>query len=215
MREYVKGYRAFVSDKWIKLLLYLAYPLCAIGICKCFKMLFSDVDGFLYQWLVAGFMIFAELLLDVPTFGGILRKDTGKLDYLKLSHRGMKILEKSLWADKIRRLITTSILLSAVYIICHEGMNPAKLISSIFATGLVLELGLMITRHFDTAGVVGLIAWLVYMVGPLLVVIATVAPAYCLVGFVIVYVIILIWSNTYIMKKAGRVYYDSESEEKL
>lgn len=214
MREYVKGYRAFVSDKWIKLLLYLVYPLCAIGFCRL-AVAVSDLYGFLHQALMASIMIFAELILDVPTFGGILRKDTGKLDYLKLSHRGMKILEKSLWADKIRRLITTSILLSAVYIICHEGMNPAKLISSIFATGLVLELGLMITRHFDTAGVVGLIAWLVYMVGPLLVAVATVAPEYCLVGFLVAYVAILFGSNMYIMKKAGRVYYDSESEEKL
>ncbi len=211
MREYVKGYRAFVSDKWIKLLLYLVYPLCAIGICKFFKLLFSDVDGFLYQWLIAGFIIFAELLLDVPTFGGILRKDTGKLDYLKLSHRGMKILEKSLWADKIRRLITTIILLSAAYIICHEEMNPVQLVNSILATGVVLELGLMITRHFDAPGAVGLIACLVYIVGPLLIVVAMIAPAYCLVGVLVAYVAILFGSNTYIMKKAGRVYYDSES----
>lgn len=214
MREYVKGYRAFVSDKWIKLLLYLVYPLCAIGFCRIAVMV-SDLYGFLHQALIASIMIFAELILDVSTFGGILRKDTDKLDYLKLSHRGMKILEKSLWADRIRRLITAVILLSAAYIICHEGMNPVKLVNSILATGVVLELGLMITRHFDTPGAVGLIAWLVYIVGPLLVAVAAVAPGYCLVGFLAVYAAVLIWSNTYIMKKAGRVYYDGESEEKL
>lgn len=214
MREYVKGYRAFVSDKWIKLLLYLVYPLCAIGFCRIAVMV-SDLYGFLHQALVASIMIFAELILDVSTFGGILRRDTDKLDYLKLSYRGMKILEKSLWADKIRRLITTVILLSAAYIICHAGMNPVKLVNSILATGVVLELGLMITRHFDTPGAVGLIAWLVYIVGPLLVAVAAVAPWYCLVGFLAAYAAVLIWSNTYIMKKAGRVYYDGESEEKL
>jgi len=73
----------------------------------------------------------------------------------------------------------------------------------------------MITRHFDTPGAVGLIAWLVYIVGPLLVAVAAVAPGYCLVGFLAAYAAVLIWSNTYIMKKAGRVYYDGESEEKL
>lgn len=210
MREYVKGYRAFVSDKWIKLLLYLVYPLCTIGFCRI-AVMFSDLYGFLHQGLVAGFMIVDELVIDVSVFGGILRKDTGKLDYLKLSQKGMKILEKSLWVDKIRRLITTMILLTAAYMICHEGMNPYNLVSSIFATGVVLELGLLITRRFDTAGVAALIAWLVYIIGPVLVVVAVVVSEYCLVIFLAAYVAVLIWSNTYIMKRARRVFYDSES----
>ena len=214
MREYIKGYRAFVSDKWIKLLLYLVYPLCTIGFCRL-AVTVSDLYGYFHQALVASIMIFAEYVLDVSVFGGILCKDTGKLDYLKLSHRGMKILEKSLWADKIRRLITTVILLSAAYIICHEGMNPAKLVSSIFATGLVLELGLLITRHFDTVSMVGLIAWLVYIVGPLFTGVAICMPEYCGIIFLAVYMAVLIWSNRHILKKAERVYYDSESEEKL
>ena len=127
----------------------------------------------------------------------------------------MEILEKSLWADKIRRLITTVILLSAAYIICHEGMNPVKLVSSIFATGLVLELGLLITRRFDTVSMVGLIAWLVYIVGPVFIVIAVLSFDYCLVLFLAAYVIVSFWSNRHILKKVERVYYDSESEEKL
>ena len=70
MREYVKGYRAFVSDKWIKLLLYLVYPLCAIGFCRL-AVTVSDLYGFLHQALVASIMIFAEYVLDVSTFGNL------------------------------------------------------------------------------------------------------------------------------------------------
>ncbi len=178
-------------------------------------VMFSDLYGFVHQAVAASIMIFAEFTLDVFVYGGILRKDTGKLDYLKLSNKGMKILEKSLWVDKVRRFIIAVILLSAAYVICHEDMNPAQLISSIFGTGLVLELGLMVTRRFDTVGMVGLIAWIIYIIGPLFVVVATLASGYCVIGFGIAYVAVLIWSNTHIMKKAGRVYYDSESEEKL
>lgn len=214
MREFTKSYGVFLSDKRVKFVLYLLYPIVAIGICRVL-VLFSDLYGFIHQGVAASIMIFAELLLDILVFGSILRKDTTKLDYLKLSDKGMEVLRKSLWVDKIRRFITVMIILCAAYMICHEGMNPWRLLSSIFTTGLVLELGLLVSRRFGTATTVGLLAWGLYIVGPVLTVVAACLPGYCLVAFGAAYIGVLFWSNIHIMKRARSVYYDSESEKEF
>ena len=212
MREYLKSYRVFIFDRWITVTLFLLYPLIAIGFCKLLVR-YSDLYGFIHQIVAVCIMIFAELVLDVFVFGGILRKNTGKLEYLKLSYKGMDIFKRSLWADKFRRLITTVFILGIAYIICHENMNPGQLVSSIFATGVVLELSLLVSRRFDTTGMVAMISYLLYLVGPLFIAVAIWLPWYCAFVFAVAYVGVVIWSNAHIMKRVGRVYYDSEHEE--
>lgn len=212
MREYIKSYRVFVSEKWVKVLLYLVYPLATVGICR-FLLMFSDLYGMIHQVVAASVMIFAELVLDVFAYGGILQKGTGKLDYLKLSNRGMEIVHKSLWADKVRRLLTTVFILSGAYLVCHEGMSVGQLVSGIFATAMVLELSLLISRRFDAASTVMALSYVIYLVGPVFILLAILTTGHFMFLYMVAYVGVLIWSNTHIMKRARRVYYDSESEK--
>ena len=108
MVKYYKCYRVFLSGMLMKVIMYLVYPVCVFLWCSL-AFIISDVgfgNATLGLMMTAGMMVVAELLLDGFVYGGLLAKDSNKLEYLKTSYRGISVLKKSLYVDKLRRLLT-------------------------------------------------------------------------------------------------------------
>lgn len=194
----------------MKLLIYLIYPV--VTLCWCgliaLGMGVESVHAMYGLLITSGMIMCAEMFLDNFVYGGILAKDTNKLEYLKTSHKGMSVLKKSLIVDKIRRFITMALLLVIIYSVCHEQVSVGQLISLISAITAITELGLLATRHFGSINWTIIITMVVNGVGALVGILAIMLPPLFAILFLLLAVAIVIASNRVIMKKAERGFYD-------
>lgn len=212
MLYYIKSYRAFLCGHLVKLLLYLVGPLITL-LWSGFIALISNKYGIIGQSTAISLIILYELVIDTFVYGGILSKDTNKLEYLKTSPKGMEILHKSLVIDKVRRFLMTAVMLSMVYGISNENLSLLQFISIIFAAVTAMELGLLICRRVTVITLAMLIALLTNLLVTALVIPITFLPG----GFVVLYAglfaAVEICSNSHIIKKAKKGYYDEQLEK--
>lgn len=147
MKQFIKSYHVFLPQIWSKLFMYIVYPLLIIVI-----------TGVLVTWqmpmpicvMVAGSLIVAmEIVWDSTVFGGIASKDTNKLEYLKTSVRGMDILQKSIIADAVRRVVSVALILLVIYAMNAEAIKLMGVLACVFVTLWCVELGLLVTRSFS------------------------------------------------------------------
>lgn len=114
-------------------------------------------------WAAGGAMIFlvpvlsvlAEIIGDYWMFGGIQNREAAKIDFLKTSQKGMKLLETALAGDLIRRLLS----LLAIMGICllynvSLGIRtyiggPAGALCLILAAYILSVIGTLLTRFGD------------------------------------------------------------------
>lgn len=214
MVSFYKSYRVFLPGTLMKVLMYLVYPLVTLLWCGMIAIAMGAEKIYgMYALLITSSMImWAELILDNFVYGGILAKDTNKLEYLKTSHRGMSVLKKSLIVDKVRRLVTMTLLLTLIYSVCHEQVSVGQLISLILGTGAVTELGLLIIRHFSSFNWTIILAWVANALGALVGFLAVkLAPIFAVL-FLLLFVVMVMTSNKVIMKKAQRGFYDADVE---
>ena len=142
MGQFLKSYHVFLAPAWLKVLMYLGYPLVVIGISGWLSS--QSAPGMLIITLASGCIVMGELLLDTVVFEGIASKDTNKLEYLKTSVRGMKILRNSVIADAVRRAVTTVVILGTL-LLCRVT-EFAELMLVVLVTLGCTELGLIVTR---------------------------------------------------------------------
>lgn len=142
MKQFWKCYHVFLAPAWLKWLMYLGYPLVVIGISGWLSS--QSAPGMLIITLASGFIVMGELLLDTVVFEGIASKDTNKLEYLKTSVRGMRILRNSVIADAVRRAVTTVVILGMLLL--FRVTEFAELMLVVLVTLGCTELGLMVTR---------------------------------------------------------------------
>lgn len=214
MVSFYKSYRVFLSGTWLKVLMYLVYPLVTFLWCGLIAvgMGVEKVYAMYILLITCSVIMWAELLLDNFVYGGILAKDTNKLEYLKTSYRGISVLKKSLTVDKVRRLVTMTLLLTIIYSVCHEKVSVGQLVSLILGTGAVMELGLLIIRHFSSFNWTVILAWVANGVGALVGFLAVkLAPIFAVL-FLLLFVVIVMASNRVTMKKAERGFYDAGVE---
>ena len=121
----LKCYKVFCIGIFVKLAMFLLYPLAVLffsGLIALASVIsFKNAAPGLLS--AASTIISAELLLDMFIYGGILCKDNNKLEYLKTSYKGIKVLESSLIVDKIRRWLMTCGLLGIIYGIGNPGVS--------------------------------------------------------------------------------------------
>lgn len=212
MLSYIKSYRTFLCAHLMKLLLYLLGPLITL-LWSGFIALISNKYGIIGQSTAINLIILYELLIDTFVYGGILSKDTNKLEYLKTSSRGMEILHKSLVIDKVRRFLMTAVLLSIIYCISNGNLTPLQFVSILLATVAAMELGLLICRRVTVITLAMLIVLLTNLLATALVIPTIFLPG----GFVVLYagllVAVEIFSNRHIIKKAKKGYYDEQLEK--
>ena len=180
MLSYIKSYRTFLCAHLMKLLLYLLGPLITL-LWSGFIALISNKYGIIGQSTAINLIILYELLIDTFVYGGILSKDTNKLEYLKTSSRGMEILHKSLVIDKVRRFLMTAVLLSIIYCISNGNLTPLQFVSILLATVAARELGLLICRRVTVITLAMLIVLLTNLLATALVIPTIFLPG----GFVV------------------------------
>lgn len=214
MVKYYKCYKVFLSGKLMKLLMYLVYPLATLLWCGMIAlgMGAEKVYGMYALLLTSSMIMWAEMLLDNFTYGGICAKDTNKLEYLKTSHRGMSVLKNSLIVDKLRRALTAIVILVLIYAVCHEQVSVGQLVSLIAGIIIIMELGLLLSRHFTSFNWVLIIAWVVNSLGAVVGFLAVKLASVFVILFLLVAVAVAMISNRVIMKKAKKSFYDTGVE---
>lgn len=217
MLKYYKCYKAFLSGILMKLVVYLFYPLMMILFCGLMGigMGVEHIHAMYALLTASGGIIWIEMLLDIYIYGGILAKDTNKLEYLKTSCKGMSVLKKGLYVDKLRRLMTMTLILGVIYAVCHEQVSVGQLISLILVTAGIEELGLLIIRHFSSLNWVLIVAMVANVLGVIVGVLAVnIAPIFAVL-FLLMFAGIFVASNKVTMKKAEGSFYDAGVEKVL
>lgn len=213
MKKYWKSYGVFLSGTLVKILLFAVYPLAVILMGFPAHIIgIMTMDSVLPGLLSAGsILVGAELILDIFVFGGILNKETNKLEYLKTSHRGIPVLRKALQADKVRRVLMIHLILAVFYLLGAENMSYLSLISFTFATAAVTELILVLSRHITQMNWLMLVIMLASLVELGVGVLALILPPVCVILFVVLYVGIFLFSEKIVMKRMEESYYDSRA----
>ncbi len=211
MKE-IKCYRVFLCNKWMRRVIYLIYPLLSIGWCGLMALA-GGPDATLGLITAVIVVIFMEVFLDQFIYGGILCKSTDRLAYLMTSCKGITVLEKGLRVDKLRRVLSSAVILGVIYSISHGGVDVLQLVGILLAVAAVMELGLLFSRGCDTQGGPLLVAMVSDLVGGALVFGATKLPSVCAFVFLILYGAVVIGGNRLVVRKAREQYYDGKMED--
>lgn len=103
MRKKIKSYQVFTSFGY-RMVIYVLMPLLLVA----FQLFFLKVMGSSGIPAIIMVLILAEIVADNWFLGGIQEKDAEKIDYLKTSSRGMKVMKSVLVLDFVRRLIAAA-----------------------------------------------------------------------------------------------------------
>ncbi len=145
----IKSYHMFLGDAGMRWLVYVGYPVLLI-LCVCWMGRKLPVE--LCVVFCCSMIVVLEMVLDLVVFGGIAAKDTIKLEYIKTSAKGMKVLRDSLIGDGIRRFVTVVAVMMIIGRILTAGNFDA--VEYGFLAGMVLllsELPLLVGRRFSNA----------------------------------------------------------------
>lgn len=107
MKKYIQSYHMFLPGNalWVKLLLYIVYPLAVMGV-----VLFGKDEGMIDSMVISSLLIIMiEVILDSELFGSIIAEGTKKLEYLKISYKGKDCLTSGLIGDACRRFGTAAV----------------------------------------------------------------------------------------------------------
>lgn len=178
MMKKIKGYLLFTSLVY-RIIMFGVLPLVFGGgyIAATAVMGDGDVPALLTMiLLIPTLLVMIEIFADNWMFGGIQDRDGAKMDFLKTSPKGMKLLENALMLDLVRRLVT----LSAIMAVCFlanmamgikmfggDAVKGAGVLAGLALASYTFSvLGTLLTRFFSwTWGnlLVGNVAMSVYV----------------------------------------------------
>lgn len=205
MKSYLKSYHVFLVNKVLRVVLYLLYPLVAAG-CSAFIGVESRMPV-LSLTQASIIIVSVELFVDYGVYGGILTKDTNKLEYLKTSARGITLLRKSLLVDKVRRFFTIAVILGVSFAAYHEGANLWQFLGVAFCTLTIIEAVLLLIRSMTMLNWIMFVVMITSLIGTILVAFSFYwAPLFLL--WVVLYVVTLAVGKKYFLKKIRASYYD-------
>ncbi len=117
MGKRVKGYLVFTS-KIYRIIIYLLMPaaLTALGVWTGAHV----GDTRLALVLMAMLLALTEVVSDAWLFGGLQARDAEKMDYLKVSGRGMALMRNALALDLFRKFLTALCTIGAAYLIIGQ-----------------------------------------------------------------------------------------------
>ena len=209
MKKYVKCYHVFLAEDLFLVILYLVYPLLVGGFCG-FLAVPAGMGGMIKLALLitAQMIVSVELFLDTWVYGGILAKDTHKLEFLKTSHRGMQVLKNSVRMDKLRRGLSTTLLLAVVQVAGGRQADFFSILGLIFATCAVMEAALVLARHIQGVSLVMLVVVVAGMLTTATGLLALGGNGLQMVLFAFLFVAVVLLSNKYMYKRAEESYYD-------
>ena len=210
MKEYKKCYQVFLSQKWLRLILYRVYPILPI-LLSIWILSRGPLHNILLLFFFSSIILEVEIFLDYFAFGGIASKETNRLEYLKTSVRGMPTLQKALVFDGLRRLGCITIIMLCGYLAFAESFAITRLLGVILTPFMYVEAGLWVSRHFTTLTAAILVTCVISLIQPATIALCFLPGPW---GLIIDIVLLLtsgfvaIASRIYIMKKARNSYYD-------
>lgn len=207
MKQMLKSYHVFLPLVWERAIVYLLYPALFLLLNYWSGAVFHS-DAEKYLMLCAGMVVTVELFLDYFIFGGVAAKDTNKLEYLKTSTKGSRLLKNGLMGDGIRRFISVGIIIMANSVFGNGALPPDKTAVCVFSTLLLIEVGLVISRFFSLVAIslgvtvfLGMLAMVVTVYAFTAEIMAWICP--------VLYVVVSILGRSLIIRKMKRSYYDS------
>ncbi len=146
MKQKIKSYLVFTSVLY-KILMLLVLPVLLLGI-----QVFASV---VFQGTVIPLsilvLIFAEIFGDTFVLGGIQEKNSEKMDYLKTSPRGMKVMKSVLIMDLLRRFLSCVVIFGLLRVSMWAfGATPG---SERLAGPGALLLAVLLTYTFSVLGI--------------------------------------------------------------
>lgn len=225
MKQYVKSYHLFLSQRWLRWGIYIIYPLLLSG---SFGWLGSKISAdpspatdpkslyTLLFFVLGNTLILVELFSDTFIFGGIADKNTNKLEYLKTSTKGMPCLRKALVTDAARRLISLGIIVGCCSLSAHPFYDLADASAILLMLFSFIETGLIITRHFPTLSVTFIVISVISFLMPAsLSWIQLASPQLKLLLPTLTGITATVLGRWLILKKARNSYYDNRNEKSL
>lgn len=148
MKRYFQAYHMFLprSCVLIKILIYGIYPLCSI--------LLSLMAGILTAGML---LLFLELIIEFFTFSGIASKDGIRLEYIKSSPQGIRLIKMGLTVNALRRMATIFLVYAVSYVVSITTIGDdltgsvaaGKMITAALVTILLTEAATMVTKFFS------------------------------------------------------------------
>ena len=218
MKIWMKSYHVFLSQLWLRALMYLLYPLVMIsGMCLAILIVKSQGAGIEMAYMMTGnLFIMAELFLGYFVFGGVASKDSNKLEYLKTSVKGMPVLKRGIIVDSLRRVLWIFLMQLVPLFLSGEQLNGGVWVSCAVVI-LCTEVGLIIFQRTSS--------FTIFMV--VMVVSGTVGGTVMAIGmlcrnfwwavalFYVAAARVTVYSIRMVMQKARESYYDNGIENQL
>ena len=122
MKKMMKSYLVFTSSVY-RTVMYVLMPAAMVGICFCLGSRCGEAVREVILMGVALFLIIVEIISDSWLFGGIQARDPERIDYLKTSGQGMKIMRNALSMDLLRKLLASLGVMAVCYLVLRRGGN--------------------------------------------------------------------------------------------
>ncbi len=231
----IRMYNVFFPRKFWMWFTYILYPIIMIVLCAWFLKMTLLTGMMMSLMLSASGIVTIEYLLDTFMFHGIGAKDYKALEYVKSSSRGVHLLQQALLVDGIRRLFTTSVIMTCLYWITRMAFEKdagetileinGKVVSYPSAwiyvqcgviVMLSVELGMLITRRSKNILVNLLILYVMSAIACILAMAMMELASVISVGVSgILLVIIMVLSRKVLVKKVRESFYDEGYKELL
>lgn len=159
MVKKIKGYLLFTSLVY-RIIMFGILPLVFGGGYIAATVVIKDVPALLtIILLIPTLLLLIEIFADNWMFGGIQERDGAKMDFLKTSPEGMKLLENALVLDLVRRLVTLSMIMAVCFLanmamgiemFGGDAVKEAGVLAGLALASYTLSvLGTLITRFFS------------------------------------------------------------------
>lgn len=132
MRRICKSYLVFTGFGY-RLLMFWLIPLLLLGIQGVAVFLGGDLSIILPLVMAS-----IETMADSWFLGGIQSKDAAKMDFLKTSAEGMRVLKTALIMDFLRRFVSMAVVLLLCCGIARLGGGKASAIPLVLKNGLLV-----------------------------------------------------------------------------
>lgn len=178
MKQKIRSYLVFASF-WYKIIMFIVLPAVLLGI----QVFSAAAFGGTSIPLSLSALVMMEIMADNWFLGGIQEKNSEKIDYLKTSAKGMKVMESALIMDLARRFLSCVGIFGISWLImlifgAPEGsekvvmIDSAELLLAVFLTYTLSVLGIFLARFTSylwvnlLCGYIGAIAGLIiFLVG--------------------------------------------------
>lgn len=152
LKQKIKGYLVFTSFGY-KIILFAVLPLVLLGLQLAISMIYQGTGLPLF----GGTLVLVEILADNWFLGGIQDKNSEKIDYLKTSGKGMRIMKNVLITDVVRRFLSCAVILGMAQAIaqvcaCAAGVSeksriaPLQVLFVLLLTYTLSALGVFLAR---------------------------------------------------------------------